>query len=253
MIVAQGPGALLHVRLQQEERLPVAHVTFVQDLQLLANEGFGVREELAPDRVGELVEELTVAAQVADREHRRAHRHVRPPHVDGVVDGAGRTSERHPGVPQPVLQPLRHRGDVRRELVAIDDEQVDVRVDRHLPAGIAPDGHHAERLADLTPLREEALLGHLEEPAHHPIREIGVGLVHDAAGLRSLVQNAQMLTDLLEVGAHGRRDRTVAILLGVDLLQETVDLRGRHQRAPTGGSSDSFRRASRVRPRPPFR
>ena len=151
----------------------------------------------------EAVEEHAAPHQESRRQHRGAHGALGPGELNGLVYGSGRAAHRDLRVPQPVLHPLGDGGDVGCELVSVQEEQIDIRVDAHLAARVAPHRHHAQfaRLSSLA--AEIMLLGQVEESAHEAIDQIGMGLVDGATAGAGCVQRAQILPRLFQIRAHG--------------------------------------------------
>ncbi len=94
VIVTQATGALLQVRLQEEQALSVLAVAGDHRLQLFADEALDVGKQLGSNRVRKFVEEFAIAAQEASRQHRSANGHVFASQLDGVPDGPSRAAYR---------------------------------------------------------------------------------------------------------------------------------------------------------------
>ena len=151
----------------------------------------------------ETVEEHAAPHQESRRQHRGAHGALRPGELNGFVYGSGRAAHRDLRVPQPVLHPLGDGGDVGRELIPVQEEQIDIGVDAHLAARVAPPRHHTQFAWLPSPAAKIVFLGKAKESAHEAIDQIGMGLVDGAAAGAGCVQRAQVLPRLLQIRAHG--------------------------------------------------
>ena len=146
--VAQTALSLLDVGLEQEAGIAQLLVPLValgelgldevgrvpgHDLLLVGGQELLVERQGTPDQAG--LEECGPHAEVGlgelDALRHRAH---------GVADG-------EPEVEQLVEQELRHLLDMRRALVGVEDEQVDVGSRCQLAAPVAADGDHGHLLA----------------------------------------------------------------------------------------------------------
>ena len=224
MIVAQATGPLLDVGLQQKERVAELLLAKAHELALLESEGQRIGQQLAADPVGEDVKELAIAAQEARGQDRRPHGHVLAAELDRLLQGAGRAADPEPRVPEPVLEPLRDEAQVGRQLLAVQDEQIDVGMDRHLPPREAADGDRADALLEDSAPGNMNALGEVEEPANQAVGEIGVRLVHPAPGARAAVQGGQIPAYLREIATHRRHDRRLArVGLYREVGQERID------------------------------
>ncbi len=123
----------------------------------------------------------------------------------------------------------------------IQEEQIDVGVDRHLAPRVAAHRHHGEALAELGAAGVELLLRQPEQTPDQAVREVGVGLVDELSVGPGPVERLQVLAGRGEVGPHaasnagfdacrrpraGRRPRR-----GRPVAEELIDGRRRRHRS----------------------
>ena len=130
--------------------------------------------------IGEAMEELAIAAEVAGGEHGGSHRDVLATEIDRLLDRAGRTADRRARRPRASTACARHVLHVRCEFAAVEQQQVDIGVDGHLAAGVATDGDDRDTGLDAAGRAAKWISSAmLVEAADQPVREVRVRLVDD--------------------------------------------------------------------------
>ena len=127
------------------------------------------------------MKEFAVPTQETCCQYCGSHGDVFEPEHNGLFDRSRRTPDPQSAVPQPILKPLRDVFDERRQMIAVENQEIDIRMNRHFSACITTYGNDGEMIPfhDAVTL-EVDLLGETEEAPNHAIDQIGVGLV-DAA------------------------------------------------------------------------
>ena len=172
-----------------------------------------VREQLAPDRVGELVIEDRIPGEEARVEDAGEDGVVGAREFERIRDGPRRAADREARVPEPELDPLGEPRHVRRDGAFVEQQQVDVRVDRHLAARVAADGEQRRARRHAAFLGEPLALGDAIEAPHQAIHQIGVEAVHARTGARSAMHLGEVLARRGEVAADRAQhvDRIAAV------------------------------------------
>ena len=212
VVVAQAAGALLQVRLEQEQGLAVLAVALRDRGALTLDEAGHVPQQVPAHRVDELVEQLGLSGQKARGEQRGGHGGVAAPELDALLDAARGAAQGDPGVPEPVLDALRDVRRHRRQLVPVQEQDVDVGAEGHLAPGVAPHGDQRRRLAELAAALVPARFAELDQLAQQAIDAVRVRLVHRAARRAALVARHQGGAQVLEVAAHALGGALVELL-----------------------------------------
>ena len=139
-------------------------------------------------------------------------RTVASPRASSIVSSSvrDRAAERHLRVPEPGLEPLRDRLHVRRHVLAVQEQQVDVGVDAHLAARVAARPRpRRTRSARSPPSFEVLRLGQLEQAPHQADRS-GPSAPRFTlrARLARRVERAQVLAPPRQVAARAAHART---------------------------------------------
>ncbi len=145
--VAQATLALLDVGFDDVARIAHPLVALVALDELGLDEVAPVAgQEFLGEGLDQLVEQRTVAPDVALLEQRRADRLVALGVADALVDRAGGVADLQPHVPQQVEHELDDLFAARRLLVGTQEQQIEVAERRQLAAAEAAGRHHAQPL-----------------------------------------------------------------------------------------------------------
>ena len=209
--VAQAAFAVLHVRLDQIARLTGA----AQPLLALGELGgdelrAGVADDVLVETRHELIEQRTVAEQVARFEQRRADGHVGLCLAHALVDRARRVADFEPHVPQAIENAFGDQLAPRGLLVGKEKQQIDIGAGREQPAAVTAGRDHGHPLAIRRRGRAVELADEIEQHAddlilHHaqPFRAgaaVAVVEQHLFGGGAALTERS--LEALRDGGAH---------------------------------------------------
>ena len=238
VVIPERARSLLDVRLQQKEGFAVLTMPPFEQFGLLAHKGAHILKQLATNGIGKIVKKFAIPAEEARGEHGSPHGDIGAPHGQGILDGSSRAAHGQAGIPKPVLEALGDTCHVGTQLVPVDDQEIDVRVNRHFPAGEAPYRHHRDTRLQFPALGEDEFLCYREESADQAIRHVGVRFIDEAPRARLPMQALQVAPAGLEVGTNRRGNRALqGQIRRFQILESKLDLRGRHQSPPSPESA----------------
>ena len=211
VVVAKPAFSLFDVGLEKKQGLSEILMPLLHQLSLLLNEGRDILQQLAPHGVGKLMEELAVPAEKPTGEHRGADRDIRSTHGERIPDGAGRAPEFPSRIPQPILQPLGHGRHIRRKLVSIQDQEIQIRMNRHLPTRKPTHRDDAEIVIQNATLHENTLFTQRKKTADQPIHEVGIALIDSPAGTGFTMQFGQVLAHKTQTFPHQAGDNPIRL------------------------------------------
>ena len=126
VIIPKSSGSLFHVGLQQKERLPVGTVAFFQELCLFDDKTPHILQKFTANGVREVMEKFAITTEESGGQDRSANGDIFAPHRESVLDGPGGTAHRQAGIPEPILQVFGNGHHIGRQLIAVENEQIDV-------------------------------------------------------------------------------------------------------------------------------
>ena len=238
VIIAKRARTLLQVRLQQIQGITITDVAFFLSGYLFLDKLEWIGNEFLAKRILELVKQDSASRQEARCQNGRTDGHVAARQINGFTNRAGGGTDCQGSVPQPVLNALGDGGNVGRNLLPIQEQQVDIGADIHLATCIATGRHHAEPGNVFLASSEIDLFRELEQSSHQSVHQIRVGLVHLSTGGPTSMQLVEMSPGHCQVVPHITGNRGG---VGRDtgcVGEVVVD--------PRGGHCGGFERASRV-------
>ena len=234
--VAQAALAFLDVGLEQIAAVAGALVPGVALGELgLDEHGAHACDHLALEALAQPVEGRLVAPQEARLEQAGADPDVGAGKAQALVDRAGRLADLEAQVPQLVEQELDHLLAVRRALVGVEEQEVDVGVGRQLAAAVAADRDDREPLAGgRVGEREDVPHRVVEQRADQGIDQPAALVDHRLGVVIGLEAVAQRRLMAIEPGPQVLEQRAMlALAVGQDRVELGAQLHAvdaRHQR-----------------------
>jgi hypothetical protein len=205
VVVAQGTHTLPQVRLQKVDGLSKILVALPHLVELAVDELAGVLLEVGSNLPIQLRGQCRIPDQKARVEIGRQGRQVFTAHSQAVVNRASRHAHGKPWIrPEAVSYGLGKGLDVRIDLSAVEEEEIDIGAERELAPAVPTHRDYREAEVQTREVVKVSVLGEAEQLPHEAIDEVGMLLIYAPRWCAIVVKLDQVSPHRIEVGSHER-------------------------------------------------